>query len=483
VPPAATFAPTDVDATSWVKALVSFGARRAVLVVSHGCGFNTFPSRTAFPEFGFEYNYTVAHSPWKNGKGDVAAEFVAACKKYGVRPGFYHNAMNNAYLNVQGGKVRTGRACSFCPDITQDQYTKILLANLRQLWTDYGDLSEVWFDGGFPPNSAEPIAALLKETQPNVVAFQGPGENVIRWPGTESGHPKQPFWSTAKSSLDAGPGSPDGAVFTPGEADTCFQTGAGLGAPYGGCWFYNPGMIPKSLAELVNVYHDIIGSNSFLLLDWTPLPDGTLRSDHIKRYQEFGDWIKGCYSVPVVAVEKPKGTNVTLIIPAGAEVDRIMIEEDQSRGQRARGYKITIGSVVQGTGTSIGNKRIAMLPRSFTGQDINVAVTGEAPILARISAYNCSRVPVVEGCSFQKGFKYKIAAGITISVHHGFSASGCCEACRAVTECAVFVLDASRTCTLLSANQGGAPAMDGSISGFSHSHGLAAATSETVFVV
>jgi hypothetical protein len=35
----------------------------------------------------------------------VAADFVAACRKRGMRYGFYHGAMNNAFLNVVGGKV------------------------------------------------------------------------------------------------------------------------------------------------------------------------------------------------------------------------------------------------------------------------------------------------------------------------------------------------------------------------------------------
>jgi len=56
LPPAQDFAPTEIDTDTWLAALKSFGAKRAVLVVSHGCGFNTFPSKTAFPEFGFEYN-------------------------------------------------------------------------------------------------------------------------------------------------------------------------------------------------------------------------------------------------------------------------------------------------------------------------------------------------------------------------------------------------------------------------------------------
>ena len=83
------------------------------------------------------------------------------------------------------------------PVITQDQYTKILLANLRQLWTDYGPLAEVWFDGGYPPGTADLIAALQQELQPQSVGFQGPGPQstgtsggmATTRPGTTTGGP------------------------------------------------------------------------------------------------------------------------------------------------------------------------------------------------------------------------------------------------------------------------------------------------------
>lgn len=146
VPLASTFAPTDVDPEQWVKALASVGVMRAVLVVSHGCGFNTFPSRTNLTLSDgrhFQYNYSVANSPWKGGKGDIAAEFVAACRKYDIRPGFYHGSVNNAFLNVQKGMVGPPTGIPGQAVITQDDYEKILLMNLRQLWTDYGELAEV----------------------------------------------------------------------------------------------------------------------------------------------------------------------------------------------------------------------------------------------------------------------------------------------------------------------------------------------------
>lgn len=125
-----------------------------------------------------------------------------------------------------------------------------------------GELAEVWFDGGYPPGTADLIAALLAKLQPNAVAFQGPGDNVVRlvmhklrrllitllsWVGTESGHASYPQWSTAASSTTPGAGNSSGTVFVPSESDTCFQSKCQhdgevatkhLDAPYGGCWFY-----------------------------------------------------------------------------------------------------------------------------------------------------------------------------------------------------------------------------------------------------
>ena len=54
----------------------------------------------------------------------------------GIKPGFYHGAMNNAFLGVHSGRAQRPTSMGpYMPGVTQDQYTKILLANLRQLWT------------------------------------------------------------------------------------------------------------------------------------------------------------------------------------------------------------------------------------------------------------------------------------------------------------------------------------------------------------
>ena len=60
----------------------AFGVREAVLVAKHGCGYVTWPSKATLPD-GSEYNYSVAHSTWRGGKGDVLGDFKTSCLKKG----------------------------------------------------------------------------------------------------------------------------------------------------------------------------------------------------------------------------------------------------------------------------------------------------------------------------------------------------------------------------------------------------------------
>jgi hypothetical protein len=239
-------------------------------------------------------------------------------------------------------------------------------------------------------------------------------------------------------------------------------------------------MVPKSLSELVSTYHDSIGKNAFMLLDWAPNQTGALRGDHIQRYQEFGDWLRSCYATPIgqvvnqsVDLNAGKST-VTLTLPAtdgavdgGHVVDRIVIAEDQTDGERIQGYTVSIQGTVVATGSSVGNKRIQLLDKAVDGTtEITLTITaasGGIATIAAFSAFNCSRTPTPTGCSYTQDFAYKIVASIVISKIAGATASQCCAACQSHLTCAVFVVQ-SGECTLLSANQGGAAAA-GAISG------------------
>merc|ERR1712079_593901 len=105
------------------------------------------------------------------------------------------------------------------------------------------------------------------------------------------------------------------------------------------------------------------------------MQNGTMRADHLNRYQEFGDWLRGCYSVPIVSSNGP-GTTLKLKVPGNAQIDRVVIEEDLIAGERLRAYTVTVDGQNIASGSSIGHKRIAMLSTVVEGKDVIIDATG-----------------------------------------------------------------------------------------------------------
>src|SRR5438270_10719170 len=77
--PASTYNPTHLDVRQWLQVAHDLGARYAVLTAKHMSGFCLWDAR--------DYDYDVAAS---GNKTDVVAEFVGACREYGLRSGFYY---------------------------------------------------------------------------------------------------------------------------------------------------------------------------------------------------------------------------------------------------------------------------------------------------------------------------------------------------------------------------------------------------------
>jgi alpha-L-fucosidase len=77
--PAATYNPTHLDVRQWIRVARDLGARYAVLTAKHMSGFCLWDSEN--------YDYDVGAS---GNKTDVVASFVAACREFGLKHGFYY---------------------------------------------------------------------------------------------------------------------------------------------------------------------------------------------------------------------------------------------------------------------------------------------------------------------------------------------------------------------------------------------------------
>ncbi len=354
-----TFNPTELNTDQWIETAKKMGAKYAVLTAKHGSGFTLWPTKT--------HEYNVSHCPYKDGKGDIVAEFVNSCRKYGIRPGIYANMSTNGYLWVDNpGLVQPGSP------ITQAEYADIVRRQLTELWTNYGELFEVWFDGGIlsPRQGGADALSLLRELQPRAIAFQGPYgyENLIRWVGNEVGEAPDPCWATADSTTNSDGvrvvtglnGRPDAPFWCPGESDFTLRRQES----FGGGWMWHSGQddMLYTIPELMRKYETSVGRNTNMLLGLVIDNRGLIPDADVRRATEYGQAIEERYGHPL-AQTSGKGKELAIRLKNPARIDRLYVQEDIRYGERVLAWHIeallqdgTTKTLAQGT--NIGHKRI-----------------------------------------------------------------------------------------------------------------------------
>ena len=359
-PDPATFNPTELDTDQWLETAAKLGAKYAVLTAKHGSGFTLWPTST--------HDYNISRSPWKDGKGDIVRDFVNSCHKYGIKPGIYANMATNGYLWVDNpGLVQPGSP------ITQEQYSDIIMRQLTELWGNYGPLFEVWFDGGIlsPAQGGADVQSLIKKLQPEAIAFQGPYgyDNLIRWVGNEVGTAPDPCWATADSTTNSDGvrvvnglhGRPDAPFWCPGESDFTLRTNRA----FGGGWMWHEGQddMLYSIEELMDKYETSVGRNTNMLLGLVIDNRGLIPDADARQAEKYGEAIRQRYGSPI-AETSGKGETLELALKSPTEVDRAIIQEEISEGERVLAWHMEgvkpDGSIVRlCEGTNIGHKRIA----------------------------------------------------------------------------------------------------------------------------
>ena len=378
------YRPEALDTDQWLEAAVALGAKYAVFVAKHCSGFLQWQSEL--------YPYGVRQSPWRDGRGDVVADFVESCHKVGIKPGLYASVTANAYLEVDNpGLVNRGRG----GDATaQDRYRAICEQMLEELWGRYGPLFEVWFDGGaLPPSGGGPdLVPILQRLQPDAAVFQGPAA-TIRWIGNERGLAPYPCWATVTESSDGdevdynGSGDPNGRRWLPGECDVPVRNHE---------WFWTPDDEGKlyGLEELVDMYYQSVGHNCNLLLNANPGPDGLVPEADFQRYVELGREIRRCFGAPLASTSGT-GSVVQLDLPEPSRVDHVSIREDIAAGERIRAYTVE-GHVGADRwtplchGESVGHRHIQRLdPVEVAALRLCVTESVAEPQIRDLSVYGC----------------------------------------------------------------------------------------------
>jgi alpha-L-fucosidase len=166
----AIFNPAGLDARQWTRVAKDAGFKLIILTAKHHDGFCLWPSKLT--------THSVASSPWRQGGGDVVREFTDACRAEGLKAGLYLSPWDR-HEPSYGDSPR---------------YNDFYIGQLTELLTQYGPITEVWFDGanGEGPNGKRQvydwprIHRTVRELAPHALMFSDAGPD-IRWIGNERG--------------------------------------------------------------------------------------------------------------------------------------------------------------------------------------------------------------------------------------------------------------------------------------------------------
>ncbi|MBN8523844.1 MAG: alpha-L-fucosidase [Planctomycetes bacterium] len=410
-PPAARFNPDRLDTDRWIETARGAGATYAILVAKHCSGFSLWPTQA--------HDYSVASSPWRGGRGDVVADFLASCRRFGVKPGIYASASCNAHFLVDNpGRVldpdpnflrdysanidwQSGKHARWAGPDAQARYNRVVETQLAELWGNYGPLFEIWFDGGVlsPEEGGPVIVPLMQRLQPDAVVFGGPPgwPSLARFVGNERGDPPDPFWSTTDDlrAFDgmtefAGlGGSPEGRVWSCGEADMPNRNAA---QAFQGGWFWRAGdeRFLLSADRLTESWFRSVGGNCNLLLGMVIDPHGEVPEADRIRFAEFGERIKHITADPVARVSM-RGPIIDLPLGrAGATVLEIM--EDIAFGERVRSFVVEsegpAGWIPIWRGTSVGHRRLERCPALPAGRlRLRILACDGEPVIRSFATY------------------------------------------------------------------------------------------------
>jgi alpha-L-fucosidase len=328
----------------------------------------------------------VKNSPWRSGKGDVAKEVSEACRRAGLKFGVYLSPWDR-------------NAASYGSDAYNDYYKN----QLRELLTNYGEITEVWWDGacGEGPNGKRQVydwdgyIQVVRQLQPKALIFgQGPD---VRWVGNEDGLARESEWSVLPFGMgdrrekDLGNrkylAAAERLMWYPAECDVSIRPG----------WFYHAEQDDKvkSLAHMLDIYYRSVGRNSVLLLNIPPDRRGRFHENDVARLREMREVLDETFATnlaagkPVRADHAAAGhgaggitdgngatywtteaevTQGSLEVDLGRPVafDRAMLQEMIAQGQRIEAWKLE--AMVAGQwqevaqATTVGYKRLLRFP-------------------------------------------------------------------------------------------------------------------------
>ncbi|TWU38879.1 Alpha-L-fucosidase [Novipirellula aureliae] len=235
-----TFNPKRYDPDEWMDIAQLAGVKYMVLTTKHHSGFCLWDSKTT--------DFDIMNTPYKK---DIVREYVDACRKRGLKVGFYFSPEDFYFLHQQGHVVRrSGDHSRISKNQELLDYDK---QQMKELLTNYGPIDVVFLDAF---DNAQ-IRDYVHELQPNCLVTRG-----------EMATPEQKI--------------PDAPI--PGPWESCFTLGTQ--------WQFKPTNEEyKSGGKLIEMLIETRAKGGNLLINVGPEPSGIIPFEQERVFRELALWM------------------------------------------------------------------------------------------------------------------------------------------------------------------------------------------------
>lgn len=276
--PATVYDPTHLDVRQWIRVARDLGAKYAVLTAKYMSGFCLWDSQG--------YDYDVAAS---RNKTDVVAAFVAACREYGVRPGFYYCILDPH----NEGKFDWNAPIS-------DKYFQLIKHHVTELHSRYDDTFYQLFDITWKLNPQQrwELYRLVKSYNPDCIVVMNQGFKQSRVNKGRSCEAAS--WPTdvinGEDTLPPLEGHDPHVVFEKKEYYMPFETWFPTGPlyppmPWMHTWFWHPWYKPQSPKVIAEAYQLCMKGNANMLLNMAPDNTGRLPENQVETFKRVAELI------------------------------------------------------------------------------------------------------------------------------------------------------------------------------------------------
>ena len=295
------FNPDMYDPHEWAKMAKAAGMKYVVLTAKHHEGFCLFDSKFT--------DYKATNTLY--GK-DLIKEYVEAFRSEGLKVGFYYSLIDWHHPDYTIDRYHPLRQESdsayerLNKGRDMNKYREYIKNQVRELLTNYGEISIIWFDFSFPGKNgkgraewdSENLLKMTRNLQPGIIVddrldlsdveggfdFVSPEQvKVAKWPEANG---KRVPWETCQT--------------------------------FSGSWgYYRDENTWKSPAQLLELLIESVSKGGNLLLNVGPTARGVFDYRAQDRLKSMGEWMKynnrsvyGCTEAPA-GITPPANTLLT----------------------------------------------------------------------------------------------------------------------------------------------------------------------------